>query len=103
LRTRHHRTCSGLTVSALATISNTLVLLLKVIASAWTKLVKRAPAEDAASKANLRMTFSLLVPSGAVRIVERNDGILRKNSSFQVHVGGVGVGLKSHNLMASFS
>jgi hypothetical protein len=32
----------------------------------------------------------------------RNDGILTKNLSFRVHVGGVGVGLKSHNLMASF-
>jgi hypothetical protein len=31
-----------------------------------------------------------------------NDGILTKNSSFRVNVGGVGVGLKSHNLMASF-
>jgi hypothetical protein len=42
-------------------------------------------------------------PPSLLRIVGRNDGILRKNSSFQVHVGGVGVGLKSHNLIASFS
>jgi hypothetical protein len=45
-------------VSVLATISRALALLLKVIASAWTKIVKRAAAEDAASKADLRMTFS---------------------------------------------
>jgi hypothetical protein len=32
----------------------------------------------------------------------RNDGILTKNLSFRVHVGGVGVGLRTHNLMASF-
>jgi hypothetical protein len=32
----------------------------------------------------------------------RNDGILTETLSFRVHVGGVGVGLKSYNLMASF-
>jgi hypothetical protein len=39
------------------------------------------------------------VPS-ALRIVGRSDIILRKNLRFQVHVGGVGVGLKSHNLIS---
>jgi hypothetical protein len=48
------------------------------------------------------MDFGMIGCPRALRIVRRNDGILRKNSSFQVHVGGVGVGLKS-NLMASFS
>jgi hypothetical protein len=45
-------------MTALAKISSALALLLKVIAFAWTKIVKRAPAVAAASKANLRTTFS---------------------------------------------
>jgi hypothetical protein len=55
---RHHRTCSGLTTSALGKTSCAPAMLLKVIASTWTKIIKRAPAEDAASKANVRMTSS---------------------------------------------
>jgi hypothetical protein len=48
------------------------------------------------------MDFDMIGCPRALR-VGRNDGILRKNSSFPLHVSGVGVGLKSHNLMASFS
>jgi hypothetical protein len=45
-------------VSVLGKTSRVLAVLLKVIASTWTKIIKRAPAEDAASKMDLRMTFS---------------------------------------------
>jgi hypothetical protein len=42
------------------------IMLVKVIASTWlgTKIENRAPAEDAANKANLRMTFSVWLKSG---------------------------------------
>jgi hypothetical protein len=43
------------------------------------------------------------MPAAAREIASgATDGILTKNLSFRVHVSGVGVGLKSHNLMASF-
>jgi hypothetical protein len=58
----------------------------------------RLPA-DAAAAGTLGPAVSALAIDGAAGW---NDGILTKNSSFRVNVGGVGVGLKSHNLMASF-
>jgi hypothetical protein len=58
----------------------------------------RLPA-DAAAAGTLGPAVSALATDGAAGW---NDGILTKNSSFRVNVGGVGVGLKSHNLMASF-
>ena len=45
-------------------------MLVKVIASTWlgtaTAIENRAPAEDAANRANLRMTFSTWFESGKV-------------------------------------
>jgi hypothetical protein len=52
----------------------------------------------------LRLAGSIPDATAALQLTAPggNDGILTKNSSFRMHVGGVGVGLKSHNLDTFF-